>query len=48
MALEDEREQVKVAKKKNANIIKDLQRQLQSSKRYNLDCIILSLHQWFL
>lgn len=34
LALEDEREQVKAVKKKNLNIVKDLQRQLQSSNRY--------------
>ena len=34
MALEDERELVKAVKKKNTNVIKDLQRQLQSSNRY--------------
>lgn len=33
MALEDEREVVKAVKKKNTNIVKDLQRQLQSSNR---------------
>ena len=33
MALEDERELVKAVKKKNANVIKDLQKQLQSSNR---------------
>lgn len=34
MALEDERELVKAVKKKNSNVIKDLQKQLQSSNRY--------------
>lgn len=34
MALEDERESVKAGKKKNSNVIKDLQKQLQSSNRY--------------
>ena len=34
MALEDEREEVKAVRKKNANNIRDLQRQLQQSKRY--------------
>ena len=34
MALEDERELVKATKKKNLNIVKDLQKQLQSSKRF--------------
>lgn len=34
MALEDERELVKAVRKKNANVIKDLQKQLQSSNRY--------------
>ena len=34
MALEDEREEIKVIKKKNSNNIRDLQRQLQQSKRY--------------
>ena len=33
-ALEDERELVKAVKKKNSNIIKDLQKQLQSSNRF--------------
>ena len=33
MALEDEREEIKVIKKKNSNNIRDLQRQLQQSKR---------------
>ena len=33
MALEDEREEIKVIKKKNSNSIRDLQRQLQQSKR---------------
>lgn len=33
MALEDERELVKATKKKNSNVIKDLQKQLQSSNR---------------
>ena len=35
MALEDEREEIKVVRKKNANNIRDLQRQLQQSKRYD-------------
>lgn len=33
MALEDEREQIKVLRKKNSSNIRDLQRQLQQSKR---------------
>ena len=33
MALEDEREQLKVLRKKNSSNIRDLQRQLQQSKR---------------
>ena len=33
MALEDEREEIKVIRKKNSNNIRDLQRQLQQSKR---------------
>lgn len=36
MALEDEREEIKVIRKKNANNIRDLQRQLQQSKRYRM------------
>ena len=38
MALEDEREEVKAIKKKNSNNIRDLQRQLQQSKRYRQSC----------
>jgi hypothetical protein len=34
MALEDEREVVKAVKKKNSSVIRDLQKQLQSSNRY--------------
>ncbi len=34
IALEDERELAKAVKKKNSNVIKDLQKQLQSSNRY--------------
>ena len=34
MSLEDEREQVKAVKKKNSSNIRDLQRQIQSSKKY--------------
>ena len=40
MALEDEREEIKVVRKKNANNIRDLQRQLQQSKRYDsMSCV---------
>ncbi len=34
ISLEDERELVKATKKKNTNLVKDLQRQLQNSNRY--------------
>ena len=43
MALEDERDLVKATKKKNLNVIKDLQKQLQSSKRQVSDSCILNL-----
>lgn len=42
MSLEDERELVKAVKKKNSNVIKDLQKQLQSCNR----CFI-NLHVCF-
>ena len=54
MALEDERELVKAVKKKNSNVIKDLQKQLQSSNRwanlFSISCtrytlLVLCVHQ---
>ena len=36
MALEDERELVKATKRKNANVVRDLKRQLQNSNRHVL------------
>ena len=44
MALEDERELVKATKKKNLNIIKDLQKQLQSSKRFEVKARLTVVH----
>lgn len=38
MALEDEREQAKALRKKNSSNIRDLQRQLQQSKRWDDAC----------
>ena len=43
IALEDERESIKAMKKKHSNVIRDLQKQLQSSNRYILCNLLRSL-----